>query len=195
MESCWSEARQVINQQLVELKRVQKENPESRIFFSYCAFNQILRFSDKIMDVETAKVDWPTIYPEGMTALYDAIGESISYIQKEATAELTYSDVVMLILTDGHENASKKYAGRDIKEMVQAFEYTENWNFLFLGAGLNITDVTADLDRGNKNSISFEKSNFQKTFTFVNEELEAFVKSKSLNQKKRTFFDKGDQST
>ncbi len=192
MDSCWSEARQVIMQQLVELKRVQKENPESRIFFSYCAFNQALRFSNEIMDLETAKIDWLTIYPDGMTALYDAIGESISYIQKKGNVDFTQgnSDVVMLILTDGHENASKKHIGMDIKEMLQAYESSGNWNFLFLGAGLNITEVTENLDRGNKNSISFEKSDFQETFTLVNEELEEFIKSKSMDQKKRNFFDK-----
>jgi hypothetical protein len=193
MDSCWSEARQVINKQLQDLKRIQSENPDSKILFSYCAFNQALRFSSYLMPVEDATIDWATIYPEGMTALYDAIGESISYVKEKAADDLKseYSDVVMLIMTDGHENSSKRYLGRDIKEMMQACEQSEKWNFLFLGAGLNVAEVTKELDRGDKNSFSFSKKNFHSAFSLLTDELEDFVKSKSMDQKKRDFFDKG----
>ena len=196
MENCWAEARQVVNDQLKVLAQTQADNFDSEIYFSYCVFNQALRFSSKITDIQTATVEWGEIYPEGMTALYDAIGESIAFVKEKAGRDLdsTHSDVVMLILTDGHENASKKHSGLDIKEMIQAHEQTEKWNFLFLGAGLNITDVTQDLDRSNRNSYSFEKANFQKTFALVNEELEEFVKSKSTDQKKRGFFENSEGS-
>ncbi|WP_162342683.1 vWA domain-containing protein [Cyclobacterium salsum] len=196
MDSCWSEARQVINKQLQDFKRIQSENPDSKIWFSYCAFNQALRFSSDLMPVEDATIDWATIYPEGMTALYDAIGESISYVKEKAAGDLKseYSDVVMIILTDGHENASKKYSGQEIKEMIQIYELSEKWIFLFLGAGIEVTDVTKDLDRGSKNAISFAKSDFHFAFNLVSDELEDFVKLKSQGQKKTNFFEKGTVS-
>lgn len=192
MESCWSEARQVIETQLQDLKRIQSESLDSEILFSYCAFNQALQFSNEIMNVENAEIDWSAVYPDGMTSLYDAIGESIAFIKKKAGEGLESedSDVVMLILTDGHENASKKHTGAEIKEMIQAGEQTEKWNFLFLGAGLRVTEVTRELDRGNRNSYSFSKANMSETFIYVNEELEEFVISKSKDQKKKSFFEK-----
>jgi hypothetical protein len=193
MESCWNEAKQVINQQLQDLKRIQVENLDSEILFSFCAFNQALKFSNELMNVETAQVDWYAIYPDGMTSLYDAIGESIGFIKKKAGEGLESkdSDVVMLILTDGYENASKKYTGLDIKEMIQASEQTEKWNFLFLGAGLDIAEVTNKLGLMNNNSISFAKDHISKAFARVSDDLEGFVKSKSEDQKKRGFFQKG----
>lgn len=102
MDSCWEEARQVINNQLKELTRVQSENPESQILFSVCAFNQALRFSNEITDIQQAQIHWETIYPEGMTAMYDAIGDSIGFVKAKAGRELELVDteVVMLILTD-----------------------------------------------------------------------------------------------
>jgi hypothetical protein len=192
MDSCWTEAKQVIDNQLKELARVQSENPESQILFSICAFNQELRFSSEIIDIQHAQIDWATIYPDGLTALYDAIGNSIGFIKEKAGKDLESidADVVMLILTDGHENASHNYSGQSIKEMIRSYEQSEKWNFLFLGAGLNISDVTQELDRGTKNSFSFAKANFKKTFALVNHELEDFVKSKSQEQKKRDFFEK-----
>jgi len=196
MESCWAESTQVINKQLIELARVQSENPDSQILFSICAFNQGLRFSSEIKDIQQAQIDWATIYPDGMTALYDAIGDSIAFVKEKAGKDLDaiHADVVMLILTDGHENASKKHSGLDIKEMIQAYEQTEKWNFLFLGAGLDITEVTREFGRGDKNSLSFAKNNFRASFALLTDELEDYVKSKSTDQKKRDFFENSEDS-
>lgn len=196
MQSCWAEAQQVINNQLLDLKRIQTENPNSEIIFSYCGFNEVLQFSEELMNVENAKIDWSAIYPDGMTALFDAIGESIDFIKKKAGEGLNSddSDVVMLIMTDGHENASKRHTAADIKEIIQVCERTEKWNFLFLGAGLDVTEVTKDLDRGNRNSFSFDKKSFKTSFNLVNDEIEDYIKQKERNQKKRDFFDKGDIS-
>jgi len=196
MNSCWEEGRQVINQQLLDLNRIQSENPDSEILFSCCAFNQVLQFSEEMMNVETAKIDWSAIYPVGMTALFDAIGESIAFVKKNAKEGLEEndSDVVLLVLTDGHENASKTHSGMDVKEMIQACEQTEKWNFLFLGAGLDVTEVTRDLDRGKRNSFSFEKGTMASAMGIVSEELNEFVKSKSSGKKKRDFFDDRDLS-
>lgn len=193
METCWTEAKQVINNQLEDLKRIQAENSNSEIQFSMCVFNHELKFSPGLMDVKTAKIDWENIQPDGMTSLYDAIGESISFINKEANEELSNkdSDVVMLIMTDGHENSSKKHTGDDIKEMIQACEKTEKWNFLYLGAGINVEDVTEGFGQSDKNSFSFNKENIHHAFNLVNEELEEFIRLKSKGQKKINFFDKG----
>lgn len=196
METCWTEAKQVINNQLEDLKRIQAENSNSEIQFSMCVFNHELKFSQGLMDVKTAKIDWENIQPDGMTSLYDAIGESISFINKEANEELSKkdSDVVMLIMTDGHENSSKKHSGDDIKEMIQACEQTEKWNFLFLGAGINVEDVTKGFGQTDKNSFSFSKENIHCAFHLVNEELEEFIKLKSKGKKKINFFDKGEDT-
>jgi hypothetical protein len=196
MESCWAEGKQVINKQLLDLVRIQTENPDSEIIFSLCAFNEVLRFSEDLMQVHAASIDWTTVYPDGMTALYDAIGQSIEFVKKKAGEGLaeTDSDVVMLVLTDGHENSSKIHSGMDVKEMIQACERTEKWNFLFLGAGLDVTEVTRELDRGQKNSMSFKKSMMASAMDVVSAELSSFVKSKNKGVKKREFFDDGDLS-
>jgi uncharacterized protein YegL len=194
MNSCWQEATQVINRQIKDLNRIQSENPDTAIIFSLCAFNQALRFSEELMNVETVKIDWTTIYPDGMTALFDAVGKSIEFVKEKAGEGLNEndSDVVMLVLTDGHENASKTHSGMDVKEMIQACERTEKWNFLFLGAGLDVSEVTRDLDRGKRNSMSFEKSKMASAMGMVSEELSEFVKSKNSGKKKKDFFE-GDE--
>lgn len=196
MSSCWEEAIQVIDQQLLDLKRIQTENLDSEIIFSLCAFNQSLHFSDELMGAETSIIDWKTIFPYGMTALFDAIGESIEYLKDKAGSSLEekYSDVVMLILTDGLENSSNKYLGPEIKKMIEACEQTEKWNFLFLAAGLDVEQVTREFDRGRRNSLNFNKSMMASAIGRVSEELSDFVKSKNTGTRKREFFDDGDFS-
>jgi uncharacterized protein YegL len=194
MGSCWEEAIQVIDNQLLDLKRIQKENPDSEIIFSFCAFNQLLHFSDELMNTETSKIDWKLIFPYGMTALYDAIGESIEFLKEKAgkSLEEKNSDVVMLVLTDGLENSSKKHLGPEIKNMMESCEQTEKWNFLFLAADLDVVHVTREFNRGKRNSLNFDKSMMGSALGMVSAELSNFVKSKNTETKKRKFFDDGD---
>jgi hypothetical protein len=190
MDSCWQEARQVIDSQLRDLKRIQEENTNSSLIFSYCGFNQVLRFGDSLMPVDQASINWELIYPDGMTSLNDAIGESIHYLNQKAGAALSDADadVVMLILTDGLENSSKQYSPTAIKTLMETCEQSGKWNFLFLGAGLEVTEVTNAYARGDRNAMSFSKDNFAASFKEVNKELEDYMKQKELNIKKSKFF-------
>ena len=190
MSSCWSEVREVIDKQLLDLKRVQEENASSELIFSFCAFDNALRFSQALMPVIQARMDWELIYPNGSTSLNDAIGESISYIKEKVGPALSEADadVVMLILTDGYENSSRTYSAKAVKELMEACEETGKWNFIFLGAGLDVTEVTQAYDRGDKNAYSFGKDSLAMSFNKVNHELEDYVKQKEQNQKKTQFF-------
>uniref|UniRef100_UPI0040485151 hypothetical protein n=1 Tax=Algoriphagus sp. TaxID=1872435 RepID=UPI0040485151 len=192
MDSCWLETKQVIDKQLLDLQRIQKENPNSQLIFSYCGFNQILQFGERLMPIDQAKMDWEKIFPDGMTSLNDAIGESIHYLNQKAGAALSDADadVVMLILTDGLENSSKQYSPTAIKTLMETCERSGKWNFLFLGAGLEVTEVTNAYARGDRNAMSFSKDNFAASFKEVNNELEDFVKQKELAVKKTQFFKK-----
>ena len=76
----------------------------------------------------------------GCTALLDAVAETIihvekvqGYLPKEAKAD----NVVVTIITDGLENASKRHSYAEVKRMIEA--HTEmGWEFLFLGANIDV---------------------------------------------------------
>jgi hypothetical protein len=72
--------------------------------------------------------------PEGSTALYDAIGQTITntlnYLAKAATKP---KDVYMIILTDGEENSSRTYSCDTIKTMIET-QKAADWKFIFLAA-------------------------------------------------------------
>jgi hypothetical protein len=86
-------------------------------------------------------------YVRGCTALLDAIGGAIHHIgniYKYAREEDVPEKTIFVITTDGLENASKRYSYRDIKKMIKRQEEKYGWEFLFLGANI---DVAKESDR------------------------------------------------
>jgi len=87
--------------------------------------------------------------PDGMTALYDAIGDGINY-QLEKNKE----NVIFVILTDGLENSSRKYNKKKIKTMISDVEEKHKWKFIYLGANQDSYEVGHSM--GIKSSEDYE---------------------------------------
>lgn len=72
--------------------------------------------------------------PEGATALYDAIGQTITdTLNYLAKADTKPKDVYLIIITDGEENSSRSYSGETIKKMIET-QKAADWKFIFLAA-------------------------------------------------------------
>lgn len=87
-------------------------------------------------------------YVRGCTALLDAIGGAIHHIgniHKYAREEDVPEKTIFVITTDGLENASKRYSYRDIKKMIKRQEEKYGWEFLFLGANIDVAKESGRL--------------------------------------------------
>ena len=87
-------------------------------------------------------------YVRGCTALLDAIGGAIHHIgnvHKYAREEDVPEKTIFVITTDGLENASKRYSYRDVKKMIQRQEEKYGWEFLFLGANIDVAKESGRL--------------------------------------------------
>lgn len=73
-----------------------------------------------------------TVIPRGRTALLDAVGKSIN----DASPRFRNRKVMVVIITDGKDNASNEYKLEDIKTLIQDLEKM-NWKFMFLGANID----------------------------------------------------------
>lgn len=62
--------------------------------------------------------------PEGLTALWDALGNNIVKYRNE-------SNVIVFIATDGVENFSKKFSQETIKKLINEQRTLRNWNFIY----------------------------------------------------------------
>lgn len=81
-----------------------------------------------------------TFVPRANTPLLDAIGRGINDLEK-SLADLAESErpsrVVMVIITDGQENASREFRKDHIEKMIKEKQEKSAWQFVFLSADLD----------------------------------------------------------
>jgi Mg-chelatase subunit ChlD len=72
----------------------------------------------------------------GWTPLYDAIGRGIGILD-EASGTAPQSKCILVVMTDGQENASREFAHSQITEMIKNRQ-ERGWLITFLGEGLDV---------------------------------------------------------
>ena len=80
----------------------------------------------------------------GGTALMDAIGDAIHHIgnvHKYAREEDRPAHTVFVIITDGMENASRRYSADEVRRLVERQKAKYGWEFLFLGANIDAVET------------------------------------------------------
>ena len=85
----------------------------------------------------------------GCTALYDAIGSSINYIDRCDTDK-----VLFIIITDGYENASKEFDKEKIRKMIKDHS---NYEFVYIGADIDSYSSGSSIGIKSDNIANFKK--------------------------------------
>jgi hypothetical protein len=95
--------------------------------------------------------------PQGTTNLYDAIGGVMMQINAHLTAskKADRDSIIITVLTDGHENASRTFQNTAIKQMVEKAE-GKNWGFMFLGANIDAFAASSSLGFNVNNTIQYD---------------------------------------
>ena len=129
--------------------------------------------------------------PSGSTALLDAIGKSIYDIKSVYGPEIEQdlASVVLIIITDGQENASRFYTYHDIARMIKELDATERWTFSFLGADLDAIHTSRMLNIRNENVMSFSKENYTCMMSDVSDSMREYSKTKASGTTKKDIFD------
>lgn len=193
------------NAQMEEIKSLQKKFPDQQFLVSLTTFNNEV-VSDvynedpsrikRLIVSESENPGWlkrdpDTIEyrPSGGTALYDAIGMSVERLESDIRAEIARNEatVVVIIITDGHENASHRYTYTAIKSLIQRLEATEDWIFVYLGATPDAVEVAEGLKINPKNSRIFDKDHMKSTFEDMAMDLKSYAMAKRNSLKPKEF--------
>jgi len=97
-------------------------------------------------------------FVRGCTALLDATGEAIrktENLQEHLPKAHRAEKVLFVIITDGHENSSKKYSFSEIKRMIEAKKEL-GWEFLFLGANIDAAAEAERIGISRNRSVTYE---------------------------------------
>lgn len=108
--------------------------------------------------------------PRGSTALLDAIGRTTIELSQrlDGMAEADRPKrVVVAIITDGLENASKEFNLAQVKEMIQSKE-AAGWDFMFLGATLDAVQVAKTMGFCEQKAAAYDPSNIKDSFDVIN---------------------------
>lgn len=70
--------------------------------------------------------------PSGGTALLDAVGSAITRLQKAKAATSKNTSFLLVVITDGHENTSRRYNTKSLKALIQQVQKTGRWSLAFL---------------------------------------------------------------
>lgn len=109
--------------------------------------------------------------PNGMTALYDAIGQTILKVDEELRTikkKKNRPAVLITIMTDGHENSSTQFTRNDIATMIAEREKA-GWMFVYLGANQDAWAVGSSLGIQQQNAFSYSTANMTKTMVALAE--------------------------
>lgn len=85
-------------------------------------------------------------FVRGSTALLDAIGRTIQKIgdaQMHTSPEEQAEKVMVVITTDGMENASREYNYDRVRYMICRQKEKYGWEFIFLGANIDAVETAA----------------------------------------------------
>lgn len=121
-----------VNETVQTIRAAQKKHEDQEHFVSLVSFNSdsVKMIYDKVEADGVEELTNQQYCPSCCTPLYDAMGSSLTALQRYVAE----GDMVLVtIITDGYENASKEYNLAAIKKLVESLK-TKGWMFTYIGA-------------------------------------------------------------
>lgn len=147
MISIYEPALSGVNETLQTIRGAKEQFPEQEHFVTLVAFdtghyNKIYNSTPIELAPDITKDQYR---PNGGTPLYDAIGKAVN----ELRPLVKTGDVVLVtIITDGYENASREYNGQAIKALIDEMKKND-WVFTYIGANQDVEKVAASISISN----------------------------------------------
>ena len=174
MQSIKKQAIDSVNETIQTIRLAQTKYEDQEHYVNLITFNNDVKtIYDCVPVSEVKELTFENYHPDCCTALYDAMGLSVNALRKKV-AEI--DKVLVTVVTDGYENASKEYSGKAIKALVDELK-ANGWVFAYVGANQDVEAVAA--------SISITNTlNFESTCAGT------IVMSKKLRSSRSRWFDK-----
>ena len=172
METIEKEAISGLNETFQTIKNAQKEHQEQRHFISFVTFNSraIRKVFDRRTVVSNEILEWTDYKPNECTPLYDTMGQSINELKRHVKSK----DVVLVtIITDGYENASRLYRGSDIKKLVSEMK-EKGWVFAYIGTNQDVDAVADQIGVRSRMSYDYSDAGARHMFAEVERHRKSF---------------------
>lgn len=142
MQSIKKEAVDSVNETVQTIRAAERKNADQEHFVSLVTFNDNVKtVYDCVPAVEVKELTSEDYCPDCCTALYDAMGLSLNVLRPEVTEN---DRILVTVVTDGYENASKEYDGKAIKALIDELK-GKGWVFAYIGANQDVEQVAATI--------------------------------------------------
>ncbi len=156
MESIKSQIISGFNETVQTIKGSQQLFPEQEHFVSLVSFNslgqKLIHFIDPVDKL--SQIDDEKYQPNATTPLFDAIGFAVNKL-KQVVANQPDCNVLVTIMTDGEENASREFSGNDIKKLIEELKQ-QKWTFTYIGTDHDVDQIAINLSI--TNTLIFDKN-------------------------------------
>jgi len=180
------------NTQLEKIQDLEKTMPEQKFLCSLTFFNSEVQDVLKNEPVKQIELLSNNNYrPGGMTALLDAVGGSIDRIQKQFGQELENDEIsiVMVIITDGYENASKYFTYHMVAQKIAKLDETGKWTFSYLGADFDAIHTSKMMNIRKENVMNFRKKSYASMMDDLSDSIGVYAQEKRKGNLKRDISD------
>lgn len=126
-------------------------------------------------------------YARGTTALLDATGmtitEALSKMEREKICPAKRR-VLIMIMTDGYENASKEFTKAKVKALVEGTTKEYDWNYIFIGANIDSAAEAGGIGIRRDHAASYapNSAGVKKSFDIMSEAADEVRESGTLNK-------------
>ncbi len=192
MVSCLEQTVAGVNEQIMRIREIASRYPGQKMLTSLTLFNHTITNTWKrINPEELRELSFFDYRPDGNTALYDAVGITLTEIQKEVGSEIEKGEasVVVVIVTDGYENASRSFNHDRVASMIGELEKSGRWTFSYLGATLDAVDIAVSLNIKVNNAMYFDVKDSNTMWNKLNMSLYNYVNEKSMGKVKGDFLE------
>lgn len=126
---------------------------EARVTFTQFDNQYELLYQGKPVK-DAPRLSHATYKPRGSTALYDALGRTLNEQGARISAEKWAELVVVCVITDGQENASREFSLETIQRMTKHAE-DHGWKFVYLAANQSAFQATQHLGMAQAVSMTY----------------------------------------
>ncbi len=151
-----------VNETIQTIREAQKKYTDQEHYLTLVSFNSssVKTIYDKVEIEKAEEISDRQYRPCCGTPLYDAMGESLTGLQ----AYVADNDAVLVtIITDGYENASREYNGKAIKALVESLK-SKGWVFTYIGANQDVESFASTISITNTLSFSASATGTQAMF-------------------------------
>ena len=161
-----------------------QKQEEGECNFTLIQFNQEVITSIKRQPIrKVPNLTEESYRPDGYTALLDAVGITLNkaienqfYLPQGQSPER----VLVFIITDGMENASRKYSKAQIQTLIENLSTVKGWEFQFFGANIDAFGEAQNIgiSRDKANQWAYNKEGVNSMMNEMSMKSSEFRKSK-----------------